>query len=195
MRSLKLRLYAIVLGTTALFLIGISPCFAVEDDFGPSQKISSKYFTIYYSPQIDPASLTQQLNMRAADEILTGIPLEKANPATLDFATMLDTLFLRVCDILDMHLYSFKGDLKICQNQEQLNHIYYNLFESDLANQKSFYVASLNTIYICAPNFSKEVLGHEIGHAIISSYFVVQPPIKVAEVLAGYVEYQLRKSE
>jgi len=37
-------------------------------------------------------------------------------------------------------------------------------------------------------------LGHEIGHAVISNYFVVQPPIRIQEVLAGYVEYQLRKA-
>ena len=40
-----------------------------------------------------------------------------------------------------------------------------------------------------------KVLGHEIGHAVISHYFVVLPSVKVQEVLAVYVEYQLRKTE
>lgn len=34
-----------------------------------------------------------------------------------------------------------------------------------------------------------------MGHALMSHYFVVQPSVKIQEVLAGYVEYQLRKSK
>ena len=52
----------------------------------------------------------------------------------------------------------------------------------------------INTIYITAENFKKAVLGHEVAHAVISHYFVVQPSMKVQEVLAGYIEYQLRKT-
>jgi hypothetical protein len=58
----------------------------------------------------------------------------------------------------------------------------------------SFYVYDLNTIYVSAGSFKREVLGHEIAHAVISHYFVVQPPMKAQEVLAGYVEYQLREA-
>jgi len=193
MFNLKMRHCAVILGALAIFLISLSPGWAIEDDFGAGQKVESKYFTIYYSPQLDPASFAQQLNIQPADEFLARGSINRNNPGSTEFAAMLDTLFLRVCSILDMPLYSFQGNLKICQDQEQLNRIYNSLFESSLENQKSFYVSSLNTIYICAPNMSREVLGHEIGHAIISRYFVVQPPIKAAEVLAGYVEYQLRK--
>ena len=193
MFNLKMRNCAIILGALALFLISISPCCAIEDDFGPAKKMDSKYFTIYYSPQLDPASLAQQLNIQPADEFLARGSINRDNPSSTEFAAMLDTLFLRVCSILDMPLYSFQGNLKVCQNQEQLNRIYNSLFESSLENQKSFYVSSLNTIYICAENLKREVLGHEIGHALISHYFVVLPSVKIQEVLAGYVEYQLRK--
>jgi hypothetical protein len=37
------------------------------------------------------------------------------------------------------------------------------------------------------------MLGHEIAHAIISSFFIVPPPEKIQEVLAGYVDYSLLK--
>jgi hypothetical protein len=72
--------------------------------------------------------------------------------------------------------------------------IYRRLFDRDLGEVKSFYVYELNTIYTSAENFRRGIIGHEIGHAIMSHYFVVQPPVKIQEVLAGYVEYQLRKS-
>jgi hypothetical protein len=32
-----------------------------------------------------------------------------------------------------------------------------------------------------------------MAHALISNYFVVAPPPKVQEILAGYVEYSVRK--
>jgi hypothetical protein len=50
-----------------------------------------------------------------------------------------------------------------------------------------------NTIYVSLKDVSLGMLAHEVAHAIISSYFVVAPPEKVQEVLAGYVEYSIRK--
>jgi hypothetical protein len=65
----------------------------------------------------------------------------------------------------------------------------------DLKNTCSFFVNDLNTIYIAADHFDVGVLGHEIAHTVQSHYFVVAAPTKVQEVLAGYVEYQLRKKK
>ena len=106
---------------------------------------------------------------------------------------MLDVLFTQVCDTLDMQLYSFQGKIKICLDRERLSQIYDDLFRKEL-QASSFYIYSLNTIYISADSFKREILGHEMAHAIISHYFVVQPSVKIQEVLAGYVEYQLRRT-
>lgn len=107
-------------------------------------------------------------------------------------ADMLDGLFSRVCDILDMQLYSYQGTIKICRDGKHLSSVYRQLFNRD-TEMAAFYVSELNTIYIDSERFIPAVLGHEIGHAIMCQYFVVPPPVKVSEVLAGYVEYQLRK--
>ena len=105
----------------------------------------------------------------------------------------LDTLFLRVGDILDMNLYSFHGNIKICNDLLGLKNIYSNLFGADLGDRISFYASEVNTIYISGANFERGVLGHEIAHALICRYFFVPPSIKIQELLAMYVEYQLRK--
>jgi len=60
--------------------------------------------------------------------------------------------------------------------------------------ERSFYVFDSNTIFISYQDLTLGMLGHEIAHAVISGYFVVPPPDKVQEVLAGYVEYSLRKA-
>jgi len=182
---------------TALFIcLGISLAAAddvVDDGFGPASSIESRYFTIYYSPQLDPLALAQQLNVSAGERILAGEQKPPAVGNGYSLAEALDTLFLRVCEILDMQLYSYKGNIKICADQAQLAGIYRKIFDKDLGDAKSFYIYSFNTIYLAASSFRQGIAGHEIGHAIINHYFVVQPSIKVQEVLAGYVEYQLRK--
>jgi hypothetical protein len=178
-----------------LLFIRASICFAVEDGFGSAGLVKSEHFSVYYSPTVDASSLVRQLNISPSDELLAGKSIRRRGSAEEEFADMVDILFMRACDILDMNLYSFQGEIKICRDTSQLEQVYNNLFDKDLKGRYSFYVYSLNTIYISAENFKREVLGHEIAHAVISHYFVVLPSVKVQEVLATYVEYQLRKAK
>lgn len=158
-----------------------------DDGFGAARKIESRHFTIYYAPQLDPEALARSLDIRPSERIISGGTYQNG------LAGMVDTLFAQACDILDMQLYSYHGTIKICRDVKQVNSIYRSLFDKDLPKSHSFYLYNTNTIYISAENFKREVLGHEIGHAIISHYFVVSPSVKIQEVLAVFVEYQLRK--
>lgn len=189
----KRRIYKLIIIALVLFSLGSSKASALDDAFGPARKIKSKHFSIYYGPQIEAAALTRQLNISPSDKFLVGKSLEKESSSETELAQALDILFIRVCDIMDMQLYSFEGNLKICQDRNQLTRIYNALFNKELKDLDSFYVYSLNTIYISKDDFKPEKLGHEIGHAVISHYFVVQPSVKIQEILAGYVEYQLRR--
>jgi len=184
-----------LLGCLFLFIItGRLFASEIDDSFGSCKKIEGKYFTIYYSPEIDISKLTQQLNITTADKILAGKSVGKEISSEEPLASMVDILYSLVGDMVDMHIYSFKGSIKICQDQAKLNTIYKKLFGKDLASYMvSFYVNDTNTIYISGENFRREVLGHEIAHAIINHYFVVSPPVKVQEILAKYTEYQLRR--
>jgi len=171
-----------------------SPCAAsFEDGFGPRRKIESKHFDIYYEPGVDIFSLARQLDINPSDRVLFGkFENRKFSSLEREFAKMLDTLFIQVCDILDMPLYSFRTNIKICRDYEHIKRVYYNLFKKNL-KRRSFYVYNLNTVYISAEDFSYAILGHEIAHAIISHYFVVLPSAKIQELLAVYVEHRLRK--
>jgi hypothetical protein len=165
----------------------LSLCFGADDGFGSGQKAESRHFTIYYAQGLNPGELAQTLDLGTEDRVLG------QGSHGSDLGSLIDALFERVCNILDMQLYSYHGVIKVCRDFDQLNSVYNNLFDKDLTNRYSFYVHNLNTIYISAQHFKREVLGHEIGHAVISNYFVVLPSVKVQEVLATYVEYQLRK--
>jgi hypothetical protein len=114
------------------------------------------------------------------------------NASISGLGLLLDGFYEWASDILDMHVVGYHGDIKVVQNAEELQDIYRRLYGSELS-QKSFYLYEEDTLYVAAPDFSKEVLGHELGHVVVCNYFVVQPSAKAAEVLAGYIEYQLRK--
>jgi hypothetical protein len=140
--------------------------------------------------------LTQDLHITAADKILAGKNIGEDIASEPPLPGMIDILYDLVGDMVDMRVYDFKGNIKVCRDQAHLNNIYRNLFGIDLASYiVSFYVNDTNTIYISGENFRREILGHEIAHAIINRYFVVSPPIKVQEILAKYIEYQLRKAQ
>lgn len=164
--------------------VPVAAGYCYDDGFGSSRQAKGTHFTVFYSPSLDPVELAMKLDIRP-HEMLGG-----GGGSTL--TEMLDSLFTRVCDILDMQLYSYEGSIKICRDADQLNSVYRKMF-GRRATVPSFYVSELNTIYVDLDHFTRAVIGHEMGHAIMCRYFVVAPPEKVSEVMAGYVEYQLRK--
>ncbi|MGE5279318.1 MAG: hypothetical protein ACM3L6_01055 [Deltaproteobacteria bacterium] len=168
---------------------------APDDGFGRSRKLAGAHFDIYVPPEAVSADLVRGLDIGASDKLLAGAPVKSAGTTDEELAASVDALFFLVCDILDMPLFSYKGSIKVCRDEEDLGRVYAALFgKKPGAPMGSFYVHELNTIYIAAADFRRPVLGHEIGHAVISNFFVVPSPMKVQEVLAGYVEYQLRKA-
>lgn len=166
--------------------------YAAEDGFLGAGKIEGRHFTIYYASRADIAGLAKELSISISDKMLAGAGSDRNSSSEEDLAEALDILYIRVCDILDMNLYSFKTNIKISRSPQELNGIYAVFFKKAPKETRSFYSYALNTIYTCPENFNREIIGHEIAHAVISNYFVVLPSEKVQEVLAGYVTYQLR---
>lgn len=188
------KIYHIMAATLGAVLLIAGMAGAYEDEFASAEKIEGRHVVVYYHKGIDIPALDRQLNIRPSDKILAGKNLSAKSSPEAEFADMLDALFIHVCDILDMQLYTMQVDIKVCQDYGHLSRIYNGLFSSDLGGRKSFYVAGLNAIYISRDSFRREMLGHEMAHAIMSRYFVVQPPVKIQEILAMYVEYNLRKA-
>ena len=189
---MKLRFVCLVL----VFLLRVACAYGQSDDgFGSAKKIEGEHFTIYYKPDVDLDSLLKQLNVSSADQILSGQIVDNSSPER-QLSSMMEIIFARASNILDLHVYSYKGSIKIFSTLKELTDYYNRLYHTHLpCTGYAFYLVDYKSVYISAQYFHREVLGHEIGHAIMSDYFVVQPSVKVQEVLAGYIEYQLRKSE
>lgn len=176
--------------TTQAMAIG-----APKDKFKAVKNFEGQYFTFQSAAGVDLGTLSRQINLGPVDKLLAGKPVSASNSSSQELMAVLDALVIRVMDTLDMKIYSFKGSVKVVPSHQDLEDIFYNLYGiRNLPDTGySFFVSELNTIYISQEHFKMEILAHEIAHAIISAYFVVQPPMKIQEVLAGYMEYQLRK--
>lgn len=160
-----------------------------DDGFSSAKEVRAQYFTISLAPGVDEESIIRSLDISPTHKILAGKALNQPNTV----GNLVDALFLWAGGVLDMQLYNYKGSIKVVRNAAALSDVYRKLYGMNNHGEKSFYIFEINTIYIAATEVTKEILGHEIGHAIICNFFVVPPPAKVQEVLAGYIEYQLRK--
>jgi len=167
-------------GTTLAFAQGINTALIAE----------SKYFSVYCDRHIDVYELLLKLNFQYL------LFQENLSKSTDDLKGILvkslDSLYLSTSDILDIHIYSYHGQLMIFPDRAALGTFLKQSFGLELG-ERSYYIHESNTIYISFADLTVGVLGHEMAHAIISHYFVVPPPAKVQEILCGYVEYSLRK--
>lgn len=163
---------------------------AVRDGFQTARRMESRYFDIYIESGVDLQALTMKLSVPPSIKSIIRRPVAYLNSYTL--VDQLDTLLLAVLEIMDIRLKNFKCKLKICKNRSGLSDVADTLFGQEIS-PGGFYVVSLETLYVDAENVTLTILGHELSHAVQTQYFVVPPPEKIQEVLAGYVEFQLRK--
>ncbi|MDP8234607.1 MAG: hypothetical protein P9M06_07435 [Candidatus Saelkia tenebricola] len=167
-------------------------CRAYPMDF--PHRCDSDYFTIYYQDGVDPLGIAYDIQIGgvfylyqdANKSIVPG-----GDPEDI-LAENVDDLFTEVSDILDIHLYSYHGDIKICSNKEELEKVFSERFDQELETE-SFYHNEENTIYITKEGLKPGILAHEMAQVIVSHYFVILPPAKVQEVLSEYVEVNLNK--
>ena len=150
-----------------------------------------KYFSIYGPKGLDVRELLSKLNYRYFLQVDSFLDKEENDPGGLLSKTM-DALYLEASDVLGIHVYSFHGNFLIYQDKASLNAFFKDYLNQDLV-ESSYYFHEKNTIYVSYPDLTLGMIGHEIAHAVISNYFVVLPPPKVQEILAGYVDYSLRK--
>jgi hypothetical protein len=191
MTFIKKRYYVFLV--CIALILSASHAFAADDGLSFDKKIEGKYTIVYYPAGLDVAHLVQQLNIRPSDKISVGESLNTKNSYEEELTQMLDTLFLQVSDILEMHLYNLKINIKVFNNNTELGDIYSRLFKSSLGGKSSFYASDFNSIYVSGDGFNPGIIGHEMSHAIICHYFPTPVPIKIQELLAMYTEYSLRK--
>ncbi|MFH1577510.1 MAG: hypothetical protein ABIC18_00350 [Candidatus Omnitrophota bacterium] len=164
-------------------------CFAQLNEF--AQVAQSKYFIIYSQDEADLLKLAQRLNIRSEYLLLEGASLRQEQLQD-SLGIIVDAIFLEASDVLHMYLYKFKGNIRICQNQEELKR-FFGEFSHGKLNAPAFYAQSTDSIYVNPQKINPQILAYEIAHIIIAHYFAVLPPKEVREILAKDVGSRIRK--
>ena len=135
---------------------------------------------------------------RMPDKIFIGEAAISSN-ATLD--ELVDSLFEKVQALLDMPQPRLKVTIRLLKDREDLCEAYAHCMGSAKGSTLrakyyrkaplAFYWEKTNTIYLQIEKLSIGILAHEMAHAVIDHYFVVQPPAKIAEMLCQYVDRQI----
>jgi len=177
-------------GTAAIRPMGeFIPSVALRG-FQAGKVIENNRFTVHVEKGIDIGELSMKLALPAALRSILREPL--AGASADDLPARLNHIYLAVSEIMDVSIKYFQVNVVICKNSESLSGMSERLFKKKI-KAGGFYVVSLNTLYVDGENVDLNILGHEISHAIQAHYFVLPPPAKIQEVLAGFVEYEMRK--
>jgi len=162
-----------------------------KDGFITARTLESRYFTILVEGGVNTQKLAMMLSVPPSIRAIVRDPIPYAT--SYELTDQLDIFFLAVSEIMDVRLKDFKCKIKICKDASSLSAVAGSLFGIELT-PGGFYVVAVDTLYIDAENVNLNIFGHELSHAIQCHYFVVPPPERLQEVLAGFVEYQLRKT-
>ncbi len=159
--------------------------------FALAYKCETEHFIVYYQKGVDLLDVAYNINIGPSFQFDSPDSSYFKSPRVA-FETSLEHLFDEVSDILDMHIYSYKGKLKIYVDKRNLKAALENTFGYNIRFESIYHHGS-NTIYISQEGISPGILAHEIAHAIMNHFFVVMPPVKIQEILSGYVEYNIKK--
>ena len=152
-----------------------------------AQGTEAKYFDLHLEKNVDAKDFLSRLNH--VDLYQLDI-VNRADNESL--GALLDSLYLEVSDILDIHIYSIKLKFEVVSNHARLSEIVRRLIGKNV-NTAAFYMHDNQTIYAAADTITSGILAHEIAHAVLMHYFVVPPPEKLQEIMCGYVEYSINK--
>jgi hypothetical protein len=156
-----------------------------------AETVETKYFTILFCSGCSVAEFAQKISAESSIRFETYT--ESRSDINSIIKTDIDTLYLEVGDVLDMHLDSYHGKINVYPDNISVSEIAFGNAKIIENLLPSVYVPSQNAIYVSLKDLNPGMLSHEMAHALISNYFVVAPPPKVQEILAGYVEYSVRK--
>ncbi|MEA3545471.1 MAG: hypothetical protein U9R69_09675, partial [Thermodesulfobacteriota bacterium] len=96
----------------------------------------------------------------------------------------------RVQEILEMKPPNMKFNIVLLPNKKEVQKVYRKLYKRNV-NFIAFYSPSDRTAYYSVKDLRLRVYAHEIAHAVINHYFDKDPPVKIHEMLAQYVETKI----
>jgi len=152
------------------------------------------FCTLYIKDTVDLKALNSKIDTYQVDYGLLARPVLLIRKPEDEVLYKFDLIFMKVEELLDMRPAGAHVDVKIYKTQNDLCKVYVEIFNEGMW-YVSFYVYKLNTIFGCEEKITADIIAHEMAHSVIDHHFTVMPPRKIGEMLAHYVELNLREKE
>ncbi|MCX5715609.1 MAG: hypothetical protein NTV07_01865 [Candidatus Omnitrophica bacterium] len=155
--------------------------------------VTKGYFcTLYIKDDVNIADLNNKIDTYRVDYGLTEKPKLTGQKPEDEILYKFDVIFLKVQELLDMRPPNMHPDIRIYRTKEEIDKVYVEICNEE-GKFIAFYIFNLNTLYACEERVSESVIAHEIAHCVLDHHFNVAPPQKIGEMLAHYVELNLKE--
>lgn len=161
--------------------------------FSEPKEISSIFTRVFFRREGDLEKFSKKIKYVRPIKSMGFILNYKYPYKYKELCVKLDSLILRVEEILDMHPVGFKVDIEIFNSKKDMEKYFVEEFGYRKKNLIAYYVPSKNKIYVRVDKINEHILAHEIGHAIINKNFLIKPSEKIQELLCHFVDVNLRK--
>jgi len=153
--------------------------------------MKTEYLLIEYEDSVNLNIVAGRLNSRGifSSGFFSSDPSAASTPEEM-VSQRVDRLLKRAEGLLDMYPPDMKLTIKIFKDEDSLAEAYFRMMGTRQSYQ-AFYIHQYSTIYTSEYGMSDSVIIHEMSHAIIDNYFSANPPAKIAELLAAYVDEHL----
>lgn len=148
--------------------------------------VQSAFATVHYANR---GSL-QEFNNKLGCTIPRGTCLGNIALPEASTGLLISALVEHVHQLLDLETHRLHFHIHLLPGTKEVQNAYADLYGDDV-DYIAFYSPRTKTIYLAVDQLKLNVFAHEITHAIVDRYFDKQPPVKIHEMLAQYVEKQL----
>ena len=151
----------------------------------------SRLVTIEHDGPGQLAAFAEKIRPGAVTKALSQVLLGSGGRSSGgEMEPLVDELFMRVQQILDMPMPKLRVDIRLFRNQRILSAECERLTGKP-TDAPAFYFKGKNTIHLHMERLSIGILAHEMAHCIMDHYFVIQPPPKISEMLCQYVDREV----
>lgn len=151
------------------------------------QRIDARYCTIWLHPEVNAEDVSDRVSTwRVRPQVKAAGEAEEEK-----LAAKCDTLFRKAQEVLDMYPPGVHVTVRVAREREAVSQAHAARYGFG-TQAVAVYVFENNTIYTSKKDVSESVLIHEMAHCIIDHYFRMRPPRKIEEMLAIYVDEQMR---
>ena len=157
---------------------------------GGEYTVVTQHTTLVFNAVEDMAVFNKAINYPGGSSLASFFTAPDVKEVESELVRKVDLLFVKVQQILDMHQEMRKIRVRLFSNDEQLAEAYKKIYRQKI-NVRGWYVYEFDTVFLNVRDVHEGMLAHELGHAVISHFFTVQPPRATAEILAEYVDKHL----